>query len=117
MAGLGRSGRVEHEDHANSHGRLVGANAAGGDTPYDRLPFFYSDLFDLGYEAVGEVDSRHATVELWLEPHRKGIVAFVDAESRPRGFLLWNVWDKVDSARELIVAAEPVTEDDLRELA
>jgi 3-phenylpropionate/trans-cinnamate dioxygenase ferredoxin reductase component len=117
MAGLGRSGRVEHEDHANSHGRLVGANAAGGDTPYDRLPFFYSDLFDLGYEAVGEVDSRHTTVEHWLEPRRKGIVAFVDAESRPRGFLLWNVWDKVDSARELIVAAEPVTEEALRELA
>jgi 3-phenylpropionate/trans-cinnamate dioxygenase ferredoxin reductase component len=117
MAGLGRSGRVEHEDHANSHGRLVGANAAGGDTPYDRLPFFYSDLFDLGYEAVGEVDSRHTTVEHWLEPHRKGVVAFVDAESRPRGFLLWNVWDKVDSARELIVAAEPVTEEALRELA
>jgi 3-phenylpropionate/trans-cinnamate dioxygenase ferredoxin reductase component len=117
MAGLGRSGRVEHEDHANSHGRLVGANAAGGDSPYDRLPFFYSDLFDLGYEAVGEVDSRHATVELWLEPHRKGIVAFVDGESRPRGFLLWNVWDKVDGARELIVAGEPVTEEDLRELA
>jgi len=117
MAGLGRSGRVEHEDHANSHGRLVGSNAAGGDTPYDRLPFFYSDLFDLGYEAVGEVDSRHTTVELWLEPHRKGIVAFVDADSRPRGFLLWNVWDKVEAARELIVAAEPVAEEDLRELA
>jgi 3-phenylpropionate/trans-cinnamate dioxygenase ferredoxin reductase component len=117
MAGLGRSGRVEHEDHANSHGRLVGANAAGADAPYDRLPFFYSDLFDLGYEAVGEVDSRHETVELWLEPHRKGIVAFVDAARRPRGFLLWNVWDKVDAARELIVAAEPVTEGGLRELA
>jgi NADPH-dependent 2,4-dienoyl-CoA reductase/sulfur reductase-like enzyme len=117
MAGLDRSGRVEHEDHANSHGRLVGANAAGADAPYDRLPFFYSDLFDLGYEAVGEVDSRHATVEHWLEPHRKGIVAFVDEASRPRGFLLWNVWDKVDAARELIVAAQPVTEDGLRELA
>ena len=55
--------RVEHEDHANSHGRAVGANMAGAGTPYDHLPFFYSDLFDLGYEAVGELDSRHATVE------------------------------------------------------
>ncbi len=81
------------------------------------MPFFYSDLFDLGYEAVGEVDSRHTTVELWLEPHRKGIVAFVDADGRPRGFLLWNVWDKVDAARELIVAAQPVAAEDLRELA
>ena len=48
--------RVEHEDHAKSHGRQVGANMAGADEPYDHLPFFYSDLFDLGYEAVGELD-------------------------------------------------------------
>ena len=57
-AALGGDLRVEHEDHAKSHGRRVGANMAGADEPYDHLPFFYSDLFDLGYEAVGELDSR-----------------------------------------------------------
>ena len=57
------SGRTEHEDHANTHGRIVGENMAGASKPYDHLPFFYSDLFDLGYEAVGEVDARLATVE------------------------------------------------------
>jgi NADPH-dependent 2,4-dienoyl-CoA reductase/sulfur reductase-like enzyme len=110
IAALGRTGRIEHEDHANNHGRLAGTNAAGGDEVYDRLPFFYSDLFDLGYEAVGELDSRLRTVEVWQEPARKGVVAFVDEESRPRGVLLWNVWDKVDAARELIAAGEPVAE-------
>jgi len=105
---LGVSARVEHEDHANTHGRVVGANMAGADAPYDHLPFFYSDLFDLGYEAVGEVDSRHATVEHWKEPGREGVVAYVDEAQRPRGFLLWNVWGKVDHARELIKAGEPV---------
>ena len=54
--------RVEHEDQANSHGRAVGANMAGADEPYRHLPFFYSDLFELGYEAVGEVDSRKDAV-------------------------------------------------------
>ena len=112
-AALGRSLRVEHEDHANSHGRAVGANMADAGRPYDHLPFFYSDLFDLGYEAVGELDSRLATVERWQEPHRKGVVAYVDGERRPRGFLLWNTWDKVDAARELIRAAEPVDEESL----
>jgi NADPH-dependent 2,4-dienoyl-CoA reductase/sulfur reductase-like enzyme len=112
-AALGRSLRVEHEDHANSHGRAVGANMAGAGQPYDHLPFFYSDLFDLGYEAVGELDSRLATVERWQEPHRKGVVAYVDVERRPRGFLLWNTWDKVDAARELIRAAQPVDEESL----
>jgi 3-phenylpropionate/trans-cinnamate dioxygenase ferredoxin reductase component len=107
---LGKRFRVEHEDHANTHGRMVGANMAGANTPYDHLPFFYSDLFDLGYEAVGEVDSRLATVEAWQEPNRKGTVAYVDDDGRPRGFLLWNVWDKVDAARELIRAGAPIGE-------
>jgi NADPH-dependent 2,4-dienoyl-CoA reductase/sulfur reductase-like enzyme len=117
LLALGKTGRVEHEDHANTHGRLVGANAAGAHERYDHLPFFYSDLFDLGYEAVGELDSRGDTVELWLEPNRKGIVAYVDAAARPRGFLLWNVWGAVEPARELIRAGEPVDEGTLRGLA
>ncbi len=99
---LGGTRRVEHEDHANTHGRVVGANMAGAATPYDHLPFFYSDLFDLGYEAVGDVDARLATVEEWPEPNRKGVVGYVDGEGRARGFLLWDVWGKVDAARKLI---------------
>jgi NADPH-dependent 2,4-dienoyl-CoA reductase/sulfur reductase-like enzyme len=114
---LGIELRIEHEDHAKSHGRAVGANMAGADEPYDHLPFFYSDLFDLGYEAVGEVDSRLATVEHWVDPNRKGVVAYVDGERRPRGFLLWDVWGKVDPATELIRAGGPVDEAALRELA
>ncbi len=102
---LGTSLRIEHEDHANSHGKSVGANMAGADTPYDHLPFFYSDLFDLGYEAVGIVDSRLEAVEDWQEPYRKGIVTYVE-DGRPRGVLLWNVWDKLDAARDLLRAGE-----------
>ena len=110
---LGHSMRVEHEDHAVTHGKVTGANMAGAAQPYDHIPFFYSDLFDLGYEAVGEVDARLATVERWDEPNRKGVVAYVDDERRPRGFLLWNTWDKVDAARDLIRAAAPVDESTL----
>jgi 3-phenylpropionate/trans-cinnamate dioxygenase ferredoxin reductase component len=107
---LGSAMRTEHEDHANAHGRVVGENMAGASKPYDHLPFFYSDLFDLGYEAVGEIDSRLQTIEQWEEPNRKGTIAYVDDDRRPRGILLWNVWGKVDSARELIRAGEPVGE-------
>jgi NADPH-dependent 2,4-dienoyl-CoA reductase/sulfur reductase-like enzyme len=105
VAALGLALRIEHEDHANSHGKAVGANMAGAETPYDHLPFFYSDLFDLGYEAIGLVDSRLEVVEDWQEPYRKGVVTFVE-DGRPRGVLLWNVWDKLDAARDLIVAGE-----------
>ena len=108
---LGKRFRVEHEDHANTHGRTVGANMAGAGERYEHLPFFYSDMFDLGYEAVGEVDSRLDTVESWEEPNRKGVIAYVDDEGRPRGYLLWDTWGKVDEARERIRAGEPVKEE------
>ena len=116
VAALGGTRRVEHEDHANTHGRAVGANMAGAGEPYDHLPFFYSDLFDLGYEAVGDVDSRLDTVVEWAEPNRKGVVAYVDGDGRARGFLLWDVWDKVDAARELIRAGTVVDASDLHAL-
>jgi NADPH-dependent 2,4-dienoyl-CoA reductase/sulfur reductase-like enzyme len=112
---LGGSRRVEHEDHANTHGKTVGENMAGAQHQYLHLPFFYSDLFDLGYEAVGDVDSRLDTVEEWVEPNRKGVVAYVE-DGKARGFLLWDVWDKVDAARELIRAGTTVGSEDLRSL-
>jgi NADPH-dependent 2,4-dienoyl-CoA reductase/sulfur reductase-like enzyme len=113
VSALAKRLRVEHEDHAKTHGKVVGANMAGAGMPYDHLPFFYSDMFDLGYEAVGEVDSRLATVENWIEPNRKGVVAYVDDQRRPRGLLFWNVWDKVERGRELIRAGEPIDPEQL----
>jgi NADPH-dependent 2,4-dienoyl-CoA reductase/sulfur reductase-like enzyme len=113
---LGKHIRVEHEDHANTHGRAVGANMAGADAPYDHLPFFYSDLFELGYEAVGEVDSRLESVATWVEPNRKGVVSYIDDQRRPRGFLLWDVWGKVDEARTLIEVGKPIAEGQLEGL-
>jgi NADPH-dependent 2,4-dienoyl-CoA reductase/sulfur reductase-like enzyme len=112
---LGGTRRVEHEDHANTHGRHVGANMAGADEPYLHLPFFYSDLFDLGYEAVGDLDPRLETVVEWAEPNRKGIVCYAEG-GKPRGFLLWDVWGKVDAAADLIRAGAPVDAGTLRSL-
>jgi NADPH-dependent 2,4-dienoyl-CoA reductase/sulfur reductase-like enzyme len=112
---LDKTMRVEHEDHAKSHGRLAGLNMAGAEESYDHLPFFYSDLFDLGYEAVGELDARHETVAEWEEPNRKGVVYYLDAERRPRGVLLWNVFGRVDAARDLIRAHQPIDAGTLKE--
>lgn len=99
--------RVEHEDNANTMGRLAGQAMAGRSVRYDHLPSFYSDLFDLGYEAVGEVDSRLETVSDWKEPYREGVVYYL-RDGRVRGVLLWNVWDQVGAARELIAEPGPV---------
>jgi hypothetical protein len=104
--------RVEHEDNANTMGELAGRSMAGEPVSYDHLPFFYSDLFELGYEAVGEIDSQLETVADWKEPHREGVVYYV-REARVRGVFLWNVWERVDAARELIAEPGPFRPEDL----
>lgn len=109
---LGQRLRVEHEDNANTMGRFAGQAMAGEAAPYHYLPFFYSDLFDLGYEAVGEVDPRLETVEDWTEPNRQGVIYYLRG-GRVRGVLLWNVWDQVDAARRLIAAPGPFRPSDL----
>src|SRR2546422_4611078 len=104
---LGARLRVEHEDNANTMGRSAGLNMAGRATPYHHLPFFYSDLFELGYEAVGDVDARLETVADWKEKFREGGVYYLK-DGRGRGGLLWNTWGQVDHARALLAAPGPV---------
>jgi NADPH-dependent 2,4-dienoyl-CoA reductase/sulfur reductase-like enzyme len=110
---LDRRLRVEHEDNANTMGRLAGQAMAGRTISYDHLPSFYSDLFELGFEAVGEVDARLETVADWKEPYREGVVYYL-RDGRVRGVLLWNVWEQVDAARKLIAEAGPFRAEDLR---
>jgi len=98
---LGTRLRVEHEDNANAMGAAAGRSMAGQGTPYTHLPFFYSDLFQLGYEAVGELDPRLDTEADWKEPFREGVVYYLK-DGRVRGVLLWNTWGQVDNARALI---------------
>jgi NADPH-dependent 2,4-dienoyl-CoA reductase/sulfur reductase-like enzyme len=109
---LDRRLRVEHEDNANTMGRIAGRNMAGGNERYDHLPFFYSDLFDLGYEAVGLVDARIATVADWKQENREGVVYYVEG-GRVRGVLLWNTWGQVDAARALIAQPGPFSHAEL----
>lgn len=110
---LGMRMRVEHEDNANTMGLMAGQNMAGAEKSYDHLPFFYSDLFDLGYEAVGELDSRLQTVSDWEEPYRKGVVYYM-RDRKVRGALLWNVWEQVDAARQLIAENQEFAPDQLK---
>jgi NADPH-dependent 2,4-dienoyl-CoA reductase/sulfur reductase-like enzyme len=105
--------RVEHEDNTNTMGRLAGQAMAGRSIRYDHLPFFYSDLFDLGYEAVGELSSRLETVASWKEPYREGVVYYL-RDGRVRGVLLWNVWEQVDAARKLIAEPGPFRPESLK---
>ena len=103
---LGGPQRVEHEDHARHSGRVAGRNLAGAGEPYLHRPMFYGDLFDAGYEAVGQADARLETVGDWAEPFRRGVVYYLSGGTI-RGVLLWNVWNRVDAARALLGSAVP----------
>jgi 3-phenylpropionate/trans-cinnamate dioxygenase ferredoxin reductase component len=110
---LGKRIRVEHEDNALSMGRAAGVNMTGKSEPYHHLPFFYSDMFEFGYEAVGELDSGLETFADWKHPHKEGVIYYLQNQ-RVRGVLLWNVWGQVDAARKLIAEAGPFGPETLR---
>lgn len=111
---LGKRLRVEHEDNANTMGKLAGRNMAGIPQAYDYLPFFYSDLFDLGYEAVGELNAKMETTVDWKEPFKQGVICY-QRDGRVTGVLLWNVWGQVDAARELIAERRSFRPEEIKE--
>lgn len=112
---LGRR-RVEHVDAAGAQGRHAGRAAAGADEVFGYTPFFWSDLFDAGYEAVGRIDAALDTVEDWHEePYVTGVVYYLEA-GRVVGVLLWNVWDATDRARAVIRDQRDVSAQALRGL-
>ncbi len=110
---LGKRIRVEHEDNAITQGRQAGRNMAGNQEPYHHLPYFYSDLFDLGWEAVGELDPRLEVFADWKEMFREGVIYYLQ-DGRVRGVLLWNTWGKIEAARELIASGHRYSHSDLR---
>lgn len=109
---LGTHRRVEHEDAANSMGKAAGRAMAGKGEKYTYSPMFYSDLFEIGYEAVGQLDSRLQTVADWQKKYDTGVIYYLQ-DRRVRGVLLWNVWGKVDEARALIAEGQEVAARDL----
>lgn len=112
-AALGKHMRVEHWDNALMQGKQAGRNMAGAAQPYDHMPYFFSDLFEFGYEAVGEVDARLEMFADWRQENDTGVIYYL-GDGKVRGVMLCNVWDKVDAARELIRKGETVTPEALR---
>jgi NADPH-dependent 2,4-dienoyl-CoA reductase/sulfur reductase-like enzyme len=110
---LGKQARVEHWDNALNQGKWAGRNMAGAHEPYTYMPYFFSDLFEFGFEAVGEVDSSLETVFDWQKENDTGVIYYMK-DGKVRGAMMCNVWDKVEQARALIRRAEPMAPEQLR---
>lgn len=112
---LGQAMRIEHWDNALNQGKWAGRNMAGAHEPFTYQPYFFSDLFEFGYEATGEVDSRLETFADWQKENDTGVIYYL-RDGKVRGVMMCNVWDKVDAARELIMKGERMTPEKLRGL-
>ncbi len=110
---LGHRLRAEHEENANASGAAAGLGMSGEPQRYALLPSFYSDLFDLSYQAVGEINPEMEPVEDWIELHIKGVQYFL-RNGRVRGVALWSMpYPSLEQARELIGAPGPFKPSDL----
>jgi len=99
---LNQQMRVEHEENANTTGMIAGQGMAGQPGQYDTLPSVYSKLFEISYDAVGDLDPRLEIRYDWEEPFQKGKVYYT-REGRVRGVLLWNISRGLDEARQQII--------------
>jgi 3-phenylpropionate/trans-cinnamate dioxygenase ferredoxin reductase component len=98
--------RVEHEDAALSMGKQAGRNMAGALEDYTYLPFFYFDIFEIGYEAIGELSSDMDIIEDWKEVNREGSLFYLK-EGKLRGAVFINTWNQIPKARDMIASQEP----------
>jgi NAD(P)H-nitrite reductase large subunit len=112
-AALGRGMRIEHWDNALSQGRQAGRNMSGAHEPFTYMPYFFSDLFEFGYEAVGDVDAGLDTYADWEKQNDTGVIYYLQ-DHKVRGVMMCNVWNKVEAARAMIHGGQSVA---VRELA
>ena len=110
---LGKQTRIEHWDNALNQGKWAGRNMADAREPFTYMPYFFSDLFEFGYEAVGEVDARLETFADWQKENDTGVIYYLK-DGKVKGAMMCNVWEKVEAARTLIRKGETMTPEKLR---
>ena len=95
--------RCEHEDAAKTMGATAGRNMAGKRDEYTHLPYFYSDLFEIGYMAIGKTTGKLEMVSSWDELYRQGTIYYVE-NGCIAGATMVGIWDQVDHIRQLIAS-------------
>jgi 3-phenylpropionate/trans-cinnamate dioxygenase ferredoxin reductase component len=104
---LGERIRVEHWANALNQGPAVAKNMLGAATPYDRIPYFFSDQYDFGMEYSGYARTWDGVV-FRGNPDDGKFVAFWMAGGRVVAGMNANVWDVTGPIQALIRAARPV---------
>ena len=107
---LGRRVRVEHWANALNQPAVAALTMLGKPAIFDRLPYFFTDQYDLGMEYTGYVASgQQTTVVTRGDVAAREFVAFwLDSGNRVLAGMNVNVWDVGDRIKELILAGDPV---------
>ena len=100
---LRRHLRVEHWANALNQGTAAGRNAAGRREVYDRLPYFFSDQYDLGLEYVGHGAPDDAVV-FRGDPDALEVIVFWHRDGVLTAAMNVNVWDVVDDLKQLVAS-------------
>jgi len=103
----GRRLRVEHWANALNQGFAAGRNAAGAGEPYSRIPYFFSDQYDLGMEYVGFGGAGDA-LSVRGELSSREFIAFWHRDGVVTAAMSVNVWDVVEDLRSLIESGRPI---------
>ncbi|HET6773149.1 MAG TPA: FAD-dependent oxidoreductase [Acidimicrobiales bacterium] len=99
--------RVEHWANALNPGLTAGANAVGWSEAYTRLPYFFSDQYDLGMEYVGHGSPDDAVVVRGDRDARE-LIAFWQRDGVVTAAMNVNVWDVVEDLKAIVAGGRPV---------
>jgi 3-phenylpropionate/trans-cinnamate dioxygenase ferredoxin reductase subunit len=99
--------RVEHWANALNQGVTAGANVAGAGEVYDRVPYFFSDQYDLGMEYVGHGQADDV-VTFRGDPAGREVIVFWQRDGIVTAAMNVNVWDVSDDLRALVSADVPI---------
>jgi NADPH-dependent 2,4-dienoyl-CoA reductase/sulfur reductase-like enzyme len=100
---LGRRLRVEHWDNAIEQGKVAARNMLGQGVPYDRMPYFYTDQYDLGCEYIGNVGpDGYDEVVLRGDVDKRVFTAFWLQGGQVLAGMQVNDWDATDAVRALV---------------
>jgi len=106
---LGRRIRVEHWDAALHQGPAAARAMLGDDTPYTRLPYFFTDQYDLGLEYVGSVGPEgYDGFAVRGDVAGRVVTAVWTSGDRVVAGMHMNDWDAIDVLRELVGGPVPV---------
>jgi 3-phenylpropionate/trans-cinnamate dioxygenase ferredoxin reductase subunit len=97
--------RSSHWDNARRQGRTAARNLLGRGEVYDRVPYFFSDQFELGMELIGRPET---DADVWIRPEGDGYVALWVRDGTAVAGMHADAWDTKRAINAIVEGGAPV---------